>query len=397
LKPAIALVVCVPFTTWLVTALAAHPALVGLVPPRAAQTGAVAFVVLVLWVAASALRAREPMDPAYRAGLIFGFAAIAASVLGYDPLAGVPAAIIFCAIPVAGNRIRRFAEGDGWSSFVTAWLVSGSVLCVVALAAMVARKPALLFAFAHGRAIGIFENPNELALFALSVCAVAGGALLAGKGLYSRRALAAFAFIVAVVTIAATSSRSGEASFAVGAVALAAALSRRRGAVIAVAAVLLLGIALSYGADRRHNPAENESRLAAWRAGIRTIALFPLTGVGVGAYYRVYPFVRAPDAPGPDNPIAFDPHDLYLAVAAETGLVGLAAFAWTIVTFSREALGELAGAAPAPRRFSLCVLAGLLAIGVDLLFNAFALSIMVWSVLAALTLGAERSTRRAAE
>ena len=397
MKAAIALVACAPFATWLTTAVAAHPTLVGLVPVHVAQAGAALFVVLTFWVAASAIISREPMDPGYRAGLWFGVVATAASAIGFDPVGGIAAAIVFCAVAIAGNRIYRCAEGEGWAALVTAFLVSSVVLCTAALVAMLARKPPLLSSFAHGRAIGIFENPNELALFALAVCGVAGGALFAGAALYRPRALAIAAFALGIVTLAATSSRSGEAAFAIAAVALAASLSRRRAAIVAVVAALLLGIALSYGAERYHNPAENESRLAAWRAGIRTVALFPLTGVGVGAYYRIYPFVRAPDAPGPDDPIAFDPHDFYLAVVAETGFVGLATLVWTIVLFLRETRRDFAGASEPARRFTICVLAGLLAMGVHLLFNAFALAIVLWSILAALVFGAQRSARAAAE
>ncbi|MGH7662276.1 MAG: O-antigen ligase family protein [Vulcanimicrobiaceae bacterium] len=397
MKAAIAFVACAPFATWLTTAVAAHPTLVGLVPERVAQAGAGLFVIFALWLAALELRSRQPMDPGYRAGAIFGIVAAIASAIGFDPSAGIPAALVFCAVALAGHRVYRFAEGDGWSALVTAWLVSGIVLCSVALVAMLARKPALLSSFAHGRAIGIFENPNELALFSLAVCGVAGGAFFAGRELYRYRALALVAFALGIVTLAATSSRSGEAAFAIAAVLLAVVLWRRQAAIVGGLAAVLLALALSYGADRHHNPAENESRLAAWRAGIRTVALFPLTGAGVGAYYRIYPFVRAPDAPGPEDPIAFDPHDFYLAVAAETGLVGLAAFVWTIVLFLREALGDLKAASPPRRRFVMCVLAGLLAIGIHLLFNAFALAIVLWAVLAALVFGAERSARMAPE
>lgn len=397
MKPAIALVACAPFATWLTTAVAAHPTLVGLVPLPVARAGAAVFVVLTFWVAASALRARVPMDPGYRAGLWFGVVAIAASAIGFDPMGGIAAALVFCAIAIAGNRIYRLAEGDGWAALVTAFLVSSVVLCGAALVAMLARKPPLLSSFAHGRAIGIFENPNELALFALAVCGVAGGALFAGVALYRPRFLAMVAFALGIVTLVATSSRSGEAAFAIAAIAFAASLSRRRAAIVAVVAALLLGVALSLGPDRYHNPAENESRLAAWRAGVRTVALFPLTGVGVGAYYRVYPFVRAPDAPGPDDPIAFDPHDFYLAVAAETGLAGLAALIWIVVLFLRETRRDFRAASPPAQRFTIGVLAGLLAMGVHLLFNAFALAIVLWSILAALVFGAERSARAAPE
>ena len=393
MKNAIALVACAPLVTWLVTVLAAHPALVSLVPPDDARIGALVFVALVMWAAARELLAREPLLPMYRAGLSFGVAVLFASAIGFDPIGGSAAALVFCAIAVAGNRLARLARFCGVSDFVTAWLASGAVLCATALAAMLARRPALLFSFSHGRAIGIFENPNELALFTLALIAVALAALIGGREVYARPWIAAVALALAVVTLVATGSRSGEASFAFGAVALAAMLSRRRMPIALVALALIVAVGASLAADRRHNPAENASRLAAWQAGIRTVALFPLTGVGVGAYVRFYPYVRAPDAPGPQNPIAYDPHDFYLAVASEAGLVGLVALGWTIFTFAREAR-QMLRSAPAPgRRFMLCVLAGLIAVGIDLLFNAFALAIVLWAFLAAFLVGAARPLR----
>ena len=397
MRSAIAFIVCAPLITWLVTALVAHPTLVGLVPVPIARAGAIVFIVALLWLAVRALIDRVRLDRAYAAGLSFGVASVFASALGFDPLPGVVGGILFCAIAVAGNRVRVLAQLGGWSAFVTAWLWTGIVLCVVALLAMLLRRPALLFSFAHGRAIGIFENPNELALFALALCAVAAGAWLAGPRLYGQRALAVAAFAAGAVTLLATGSRSGEASFGVGAVALSAMLVRRRGALVAIAVAAAIAVAVALSLDTRHNPAENESRLAAWHAGLRTAALFPLTGVGLGNFERIYPAVRTPDSPGPGDPIAFDPHDFYLTVAAETGLVGLGAFLWTIVCFVREARLTATAATPEARRFILTVLAGLLAVAVHLLFNAFALVIVLWSILAALILGLRRTVEAAAK
>jgi O-antigen ligase len=349
------------------------------------------FLLSVLWVAVRALHERTPLDGAYAAGFAFGVASIVASAVGFDPLGGVIGGIIFCGIALAGNRVRDLAQHGAWAAFVTAWLLMGIVMCALALGAMIVRRPALLFAFAHGRAIGIFENPNELALFALAVCAVGLAAAFAGPQLYARRPLALAASILGVLTLVATGSRSGEASFAIGAIALAAMSSRRRGAMAAVAAAAVLVVALAVAVDRRHNPAENQSRLAAWQTGVRTIALFPLTGVGLGSFNRVYPALRAPDAPASDDPVAFDPHNFYITVAAETGVAGLGAFAWTIVVFIREARAGLETTTPEGRRFMLATLAGLLAIGIHLLFNAFALAIALWAVLAAFTLGLTRT------
>ncbi len=159
----------------------------------------------------------------------------------------------------------------------------------------------------------------------------------------------------------------------------------------ALIALVAIGIGLGLAFDSRHNPGENDTRLAAWSAGVRTVALFPLTGVGIGGYYCVYPFVRSPDAPGPADPIAYDPHNFYLSVAAETGLLGLGAFIFTIVTFVRESRDVLALASDDGRRFGIVSLAGLLAIACHLVFNGFVLAIVLWVVMAALMLGIARS------
>lgn len=390
-KPAVALVALTPLVTWVVPTVAAHPALAPLVPLPFERAGALVYVALVFWVAGIEIVGRHAPSPAYRSGLTFAAAAALASVLGFDPLSGVAAAIVFAAVCLAGSGLYRVAREGGWQELLAAWLWSGLAVCALALAALLARWPAAAYAFAHGRAVGIFGNPNELALFALAVCAPAAGAVLCG--IYPGRRLALVTLAVGIAALLATGSRSGEAAFGVGVVALAVALRQRRrpAHILAVLVVAAIGIAFALGLDSRHNPAENDTRIAAWQAGLRTVALFPVTGVGVGGYYRIYPFVRPPDAPGPEDPIAFDPHDFYLSVAAETGLVGLAAFACTIVVFVREVRGILSRASEPARRFSLAILAGLLAIACHLIFNGFAICIVLWTVLAALAMGVPRS------
>jgi len=389
-RAAIALVVLAPLTTWLVTATAAHPTLVTLVPFPIERAGALIFVALAGYLAIVEIGKRRALSPAYRAGFVFASAAIVASLLGFDPVSGVFAGIFLGAICIAGDAVYRYVREGAWNPMLAAWLWTGTALCAIALAALASRTPAALFAFAHGRAVGIFENPNELALYTLAVCTIAAAAILAR---YRGRRLAIVTFALGVVTLVSTGSRSGEAAFAIGAAAVAIVLGKGRSKIwIGVAiAILVLGIGMGLTFDSRHNPGENETRLAAWSAGLRTVALFPLTGVGVGAFYAVYPFVRSPDAPGAGDPIAYDPHNFYLSVAAETGLVGLAAFLWTIFAFVRESREALALASDDGRRFGIVTLAGLLAIGCHLVFNGFVLAIVLWVVMAALMLGIARS------
>ncbi|MGA3038442.1 MAG: O-antigen ligase family protein [Vulcanimicrobiaceae bacterium] len=390
MKGALAFVVVAPFATWLVSASAAHPTLVTLVPLPLERIGAVVFVIVAGALALGEILGRRKASPAYRAGIIFAAVAIAASVLGFDPVSGIASGVFLAVVCLAGGAVYRCVREGSWNQMLAAWLWTGSALCVLALVALVLRKPANLYAFAHGRAVGIFENPNELALYALAVCTIAAAAMLAH---YRGRALAIVTFAVAFTALIATGSRSGEAAFAIGVVALTIMLrgGRTKLQLAAVVAIVAVGISLGLVFDSRHNPGENDTRLAAWSAGVRTVALFPLTGVGIGGFYRVYPFVRSPDAPGPGDPIAYDPHNFYLSVAAETGLLGLGAFIWTIVAFVRESREVLALASDDGRRFGIVTLAGLLAIACHLVFNGFVLAIVLWVVMAALMLGIARS------
>ncbi len=390
MKAALAFVVVAPFATWLVSATAAHPTLVTLVPFPLERAGALIFLIVTGVLALGEILGRRKLSPAYRAGIIFAAVVIASAIVGFDPVSGVASGLFLAVVCLAGGAVYRCVREGAWNPMLAAWLWTGSMLCALALVALALRRPAGLYAFAHGRAVGIFENPNELALYALAVCTIAAAAMLAH---YSGRALAVVTFVLGFVALLATGSRSGEAAFAIGAVALAIMLRGRRTKLqlSALVALVMIGIGLGLVFDSRHNPGENDTRLAAWSAGVRTVALFPLTGVGIGGYYCVYPFVRSPDAPGPSDPIAYDPHNFYLSVAAETGLLGLGVFIFTIVTFVRESRVVLALASEDGRRFGIVTLAGLLAIACHLVFNGFVLAIVLWVVMAALMLGIARS------
>jgi hypothetical protein len=384
-----AMLIVAPLATWCATALAAHPVLVTLVPLSFERFGALAFVAVSVWLALGEIIGKHPPSSGYWAGLRFAIVAIIASTVGFDPISGIVSSIVLGAICLSGSAIYRLARDGAWAPLYAVWLWSGLSYCAIALIAFVLRKPAALYAFSHGRAVGIFENPNELALFALAVCASAGAALIGGLPM---RRLAWVTLAVGLGALLATGSRSGELSLGIGIVALALMLRPRRATVyIGSVLVIILGLAFAYGFEWRHNPAENDTRRAAWIAGAKTVALYPLTGVGLGSFYRVYPFVRTPYAPGPEDPIAFDPHNFYLSVAAETGLVGLGAFLWTMVAFARELRVIYPGASPAARRCAFTLLAGLVAMAFHLIFNGFILSIILWSIMAAFTMGIQRS------
>jgi O-antigen ligase len=63
-------------------------------------------------------------------------------------------------------------------------------------------------------------------------------------------------------------------------------------------------------------------RMAHWQAGWGMFSDYPLLGVGIGAYAAAYPRYALPRWPDPLG----HAHNYYLNVAAETGLIGLAAY-----------------------------------------------------------------------
>ncbi len=78
-------------------------------------------------------------------------------------------------------------------------------------------------------------------------------------------------------------------------------------------------------------------RLSQWHAGLRMFQDNYLTGIGVGNYDAYYPEVALPDWQQPLG----HAHNLYLNIAAETGLLGLGAYlvlALAIVHVGRRAL-----------------------------------------------------------
>lgn len=84
----------------------------------------------------------------------------------------------------------------------------------------------------------------------------------------------------------------------------------------------------------------SSGRLILWESAGRMLRTHPLTGVGPGAFDTAYPkfATRANDPfrnPNADGKYCYHAHQMYISVAAETGLVGLAAFLAAIALIVR--------------------------------------------------------------
>ncbi len=168
-----------------------------------------------------------------------------------------------------------------------------------------------------------------------------------------------WALILGAGVVAAFTLSTGIGGFAIAAAVAVVVARRRRGKlrlrewalVGAAAAVALLFTAASVNSfvprgqghvavGSRDVKLFDGSRPSIWMGAARTFAAHPLTGEGYGTYVAVVtdprayvPADRIGKATGPVRPVRMEAHNVWLSVAGQAGLVGLAAFAlllWAI-------------------------------------------------------------------
>jgi O-antigen ligase len=370
------------------TAFAPHPPTAPLVPRGVAIAIAAALLVALIGVTVGAVRRRRGR-PVFRLWLLANVGAnYLGAFLGFNPVVGIGLATAIAGMVAAHFTLLAYYRDPGTARTVyLALLASGLAASLLAVALVVLKRPADLYAYNHGRAVGTFLNPNEFAEYLLIYLGAAAGLAMVCRGTRVG-AFATLCTLAGGIAFALTFSRWGLVAAGAGIATYAAAVRPRRGLGIAVgafAAILALNIVL---AATHHEPQDTFSRNVAWRAGFSTWLHFPLTGVGPLAFERLYPVMRAPDAPGPNTPIAFDPHDLPLSILAETGILGLAAFALSLGTFFVR-LPQLAGGATAEHRtLAFALFAGLVAVAVHMLLNSASIAFGLFTQFTALAFAA---------
>jgi O-antigen ligase len=364
-----------------------RPPIPRVVPDGVATATLVVVLAALVAIAPAAARAAR-RDALTFALLIGGIDSLVASLVGFDPVVGVGAALLILGVGAAGLALARDADGATLRACVRAFLISGAAGSLLALAMAFAHRPAAVFAYYNGRAVGTFLNPNELAAYTLMGLAFALPLAWTSRG---RDRLAVGAAVVFALTLGATFSRWGVLSAVCGIVAYAA-LTRARGLLLGALAVAVLGVGLDIAAGaRHHNPRDTEARTVAWQAGLTTIARFPLTGVGLFAYGRTYDAVRPPDAPGSRTPVAFDPHSLPIAYAAEGGMLVLVSLIASLAIVLRQVVGTARSSVGTPRGLAFGITAGLVALLVDGGINTVSIFLPLYLQMVPLALGVVRT------
>jgi hypothetical protein len=365
----------VPLYGALVALDPARPPIPPLVPPAVTfAIGLLALAALAAVVPAAARAARP--DTLTVAFLAPGLASLISSLTGFDPPVGIGLSVMVLGLGGAGLALARDADAATTRACLQAFLWSALAASLLALVMVISHRPVALYAYDNGRAVGTFINPNELAGYTLVALGVALPLAFA-----ARDRLAAVTAAVLLVTLGATFSRWGALSAVCG-VAVYALASRAR---LLLAAALVAGLA-GIGLDalagaQHHNPRDTESRVVAWRTGLTTFERFPLLGVGPLAFPKTYDALRPPEGPGPQTPVAFDPHSLPIAFAADGGILAVGTLTFSFITILGRIFRQARAANRVPRALALGLAAGTIALMIDCGINTisifFALGLQV--------------------
>lgn len=179
----------------------------------------------------------------------------------------------------------------------------------------------------------IYMSANSVALFCVPVIAVAASLALYARDRMQRLASAAVLLVAGAGTLL-SFSRGGYLALAVMVLVLAATHRRR---LVLVPAAVIVGVVISRlppvasrlghqvdFADPNNSLAE---RYRLWGATLRMLRDHPIFGTGLSGFARTVDAYRQ----GTFTEHLIYPHNIVLNFWTETGLLGLAAFAWILV------------------------------------------------------------------
>jgi len=188
--------------------------------------------------------------------------------------------------------------------------------------------------------VAIYQTPNAVALFLVPLIAVASAIVIYSPHVRDRWAAVVY-LVIALPAALLTFSRGGYVALLVIGLLLALSHPSRVWLVPSLALIALAFSRIPAVATRighQLNPADPnnslDQRVRLWKATFRLLQDHPIFGTGLSGFARsIDPYRSVSDYR--DNLIY--PHNLVLNFWTETGLLGLAAFAWIFVRASQVA------------------------------------------------------------
>lgn len=265
----------------------------------------------------------------------------------------------------------------GWILLLLA--VTGGVVGVMAAITSAGQEQEVvgLGTEATGRAAGSLGHPNMLAVFLAT--ALSASAAVAVGGRPSWRPLGAAAFVAALTGLTLTLSRGGLLAAAAAIAVMLAWRPFRRGAAMAVLVgviALLVGggdiLGNSQSVDRVTKRIESVSyaaegddpRADLWRRTPEVIGDHMLVGAGAGQFPLVAERYGLRDPASEYQPFQHA-HNIPLTVAAELGLLGLAALIWFGFALAGVVVRACRRKEPRARAYAFGLTAALLAVAVQ--------------------------------
>ena len=252
--------------------------------------------------------------------------------------------LLFIALAIFDTRISK--------------LVFASIFVVVATAAAIAS----FFAFDFGSAQATSDVARGIILrnHVTQGLALTSGALLAlvlaihtRRGSWWRWACGAATLLMVANVVFVAYARSAYLALAVASIVTTIGITRRRARIAAMGTIILLmcgAVWLSPLISQRIERGLKEIREThsspvitpmgirpvMWETTASIVRESPLIGHGLGSFPEQYRSVVAQRYTGWKATLTADPHNQYLLILAETGLLGLAAFAWFLFSATRQ-------------------------------------------------------------
>jgi len=245
-----------------------------------------------------------------------------------------------------------------------------------------------------GRVLGIYglfpkENasPNFLALYLAPLAVLALGIAMPAAGWKKW-----FYFSGAIIMIGAiyfSGSRGGILAVLAGLLAIIFYLLQRKftqsAKLVKIAAAIIVVLALfflwqvakpDFSAHSGRVASSNNTRWEIWQSSWQIIKSHPIFGIGLGNFQNYF-IANFQDKPGYQLYIidkAYSPHNLYLALYLNLGLLGLAAFLWLLYLFFQSRKEVFLWPA-------ICAMVAILAYGlVDTPYFKNDLSVLFWAL-----------------
>lgn len=193
--------------------------------------------------------------------------------------------------------------------------------------------------WAGHRLFGPFSSPNTLAgLIVVMIPVALFGIIRYRKNSFYQVLLATFLTLISIVVMLCTGSRNAYGTFGLSFLLLLWFVYRYHdlislrimGIITVLSVIVVVSIAPSILTQRLDRNPQQDGRVYLMQSGLQLVEEHPIIGIGVGNWGKVYKERFEEDNPNHEKNIQ-SPHNIYLHIFNETGIIGLLGFLTLII------------------------------------------------------------------